>query len=196
MSTALTAIQDAFADWVLTYNEIVTDPTTVIALRAIPEDQRTDAQNALWISLNNTAIWLAENGVRPTTPHISMHMELVTKQGLTPYRDQPVAVDPLDPSKGVNVLVYYVEEIHLYLQSFGTGTNNNLQKVQQSLMKDSVLEFLASYGLAFHYDSGIQDIHTPLDLTYEERFSYDITFGIGQTIEDNVMNIETVEINQ
>ena len=180
------------ADWILVNSGLVTDPVTAASILAIPEMDRTPTQQVLWLAIQNTVVDLAENGPRPNTPYISMHMEVVKRHGLTPYRSNPTAVDPFDPSKGVNTVVYYIESIHLFLQGYGSGTNNNLQNLQQSLMKDGVLETLRAVGLSFWYDSGITDIHIPIDMAYENRWAYDLVFSVGQEVTDTTMDIASV----
>ena len=182
------------ADWALINSEVVTTAAAAAAVFAISEIHRTPAEQTLWLAIQNSVINLAENGPRPNSPYLSIHMELVKRTGLLPARGTPVLVDPLHPEKGVNVPVTYLEEVHLYMQGYGADMNNKLQLLQQSLMRDHVIEDLRNVGIIFQSDSGIQDIHIPIDISYEDRWAYDVVFHVSQTIQDNVMHIESVPI--
>jgi hypothetical protein len=165
---------------------ILTDYPTLLA---IPTASRTSAQQTLWKQLNSFVIDFAQNGPRPVPPYISTHMQLVQRQGSTPY---VLPANALDLSGNLESRILYVDKISLYLQSYGKGSSVYLQNLEQSLLTDSVQSWFANNSLTFLFDTGIQDIHTLVDLTYEERFSYDLTFLIGQEITDIGVDIQTV----
>jgi hypothetical protein len=191
-----TELNDNLTDFILTFCGIIDTPANVMAARALSKilpDTRTDAQKLLWNQINQVVINVAENGPRPVPPYISTHLQLVQRKGFVPYRSQAALIDPTHPGLGINQLIYYIEEAHLYLQAYGFGSNNYLQNIQQALVKQAGTDFLDSYSIAFLYDSAIRDIHILIDATYEERFSYDLCFSIGQEIIDNMGIIETVD---
>ena len=99
------------------------------------------------------------------------------------------------PYSKADTTIYYIEKVVLYLQAYGEGSNNYLQKLQQSLFLADTIAFLDSVGIAYIKDeSPITDIHLLIDETFEERFSYDLQFSIGQTLTDISYEIDNVSL--
>jgi hypothetical protein len=115
----------------------------------------------------------------------------VASINITGGSSRPTAVVSA-PYSFVDTTVYYIEKVHLYLQSYGDGSDNYMQNLQQSLLKEHVIDYLKAYGISYLSDTGILDIHTLIDETYEERFSFDLLFSVGQVMVDTTYDITTV----
>ncbi len=103
----------------------------------------------------------------------------------------PPTVTITAPYSQADAAIYYIEKAVLYLQAYGTDSNLYFQNLQNALQLDYTQLWLDSIGIAYILDTGILDIHKLIDLTYEERYSYDLTFSVGQQITDVSYDINT-----
>jgi len=141
-----------------------------------------------WIYNNTslTIIWDNENGPRPNKAYISLRITTISKVGQSNY--QP-------PDNNGDRLIVYNEDFTLSIFSYGKSTDDNLQILKDSLQKELVIQYMRDNGIAIRNENDITDISTLIDSTREERFLYEVFFGMGHCIKENVGVIEDTEFS-
>lgn len=139
-----------------------------------------------WIYDNTSliAIWDNENAPRPNIPYISLRILSISKIGQSYYDS---------PDHNGDRIIKYDEDFTLSIRSYGQGTDDNLQLLKDSLQKESVIQYLQRNGLSIRNENNITDISILIDETREERFLYEVFFGIAHCIEENIGVIEDFE---
>lgn len=142
-----------------------------------------------WISENIELdiIWKNQNGMRPNPPYITLNILSYTKLG----EKNTLSVDD-DGNREVK----YDEDISLEIESFGMDSQNELQKIKDSIQNESILSSLADQGIVIRNDFAIKDVSSLLDETIEKRYIYELTLGFVHSIIENVGIIETINFSE
>jgi hypothetical protein len=122
-------------------------------------------------------------GVRPNSPYVTYHIMTNTKLGGTAYQSGITNIDEATPNGVQNVR--WDEDIVVSFQSYGLGSENFLKILRSSLEKTSVLDYFDRQDIVIRSSEAIQDISEILDDTAEPRWSWDVTFGIGEYVQDS-----------
>ncbi len=149
----------------------------------------SDVEKAVynWVSDNVSVpvIFFDENGVRPNLPYVTINITSYNMIGQR-YLESP------DNNGDRNIK--YTEDFTVAINSFGRGSQDELQKLKDSLQKEIVLQSLKDACIAVRNESTITDISVLVDSTIEKRFFYEIFLSFGKSIEENVGYIEDYEL--
>lgn len=132
-----------------------------------------------------TIIWNDQNGPRPTPPFIALQILAMPKIG---QADSTMADDTGQITRS------WGEDVPMSIQGFGGATYEHLATLRSSLDRQAPLQALSANGIAVKDGDGpISDISETVDTDRERRWLFEPTFGIQQTLVDDVGYIETFE---
>ena len=140
-----------------------------------------------WAAANAgiTVIFADQNAPRPNDPYITIKDLAIVGLG---HRNT-LAPDNITEER----IVKYEDEITVSLQSYGNDTVNNLQLLKESLHKESVMLALEEMHIVVRREENIRNVSSQVDNVIEKHWSYEITFGIANTIAEETGIIETAE---
>jgi len=137
---------------------------------------------------NTPVIFLYQNAPRPETAYVTLYLSSLVQIG-NDYVPRP------DNQAGI-VEQIGDREFTLQIATYGGDCITRLENLRSSLQKDSVLATLQENGIIFVEQFPIQDVTELVASRFENRAQMDILFRMGQTYDDTLGSIETVEIQE
>lgn len=143
-----------------------------------------------WAEANTTAlvIFADQNAPRPDELYVTLKITGISNIGHREY-DEP---DNITEERTVK----YEDEITVSIQAYGSGALGVIQDLKESLKKESVIISLDDDNIAKRRDEPMTNLSTLIDNVIEERWGFDVTFGLANTITENVGIIETIEYTE
>lgn len=140
-----------------------------------------------WAAANSgiLVIFADQDAPRPNEPYITIKDLSTVMLGHRNY----LAPDNITEER----IVKYEDEITVSFQSYGNDTVNNLQLLKESLQIESVMYSLIDMNIAVRREEPIRNVSSLVDSVIEKHWSYEVTFGIANTINEETGIIETVE---
>lgn len=140
---------------------------------------------------NYPAIFLYQNGPRPTVDYVTINMTSLVQIG------EDYTPDPTDDTGIVGMVGD--REMTIQLASYG-GKNVDpftvMENLRSSLQKQTVLDSLRVNGIIYANHFPINDISVLIDTLYERRAQMDVLFRIGQYYGDNLGDIDTINMTE
>lgn len=140
-----------------------------------------------WVD-NNTdllTIFADQKAPRPDSKYITIKIFAINMIGHRQFSD---------PNDNGEWTINYNEDFSVSIQSYGEGTQDDLQLLKDSLQLQSNIDDFESIGIAVRNESDITDISTLIDNTIEKRFLFEVRMGFTRTLEEFVGVIEDVDI--
>jgi len=141
----------------------------------------------IWVSANTSAlvIFADQNAPRPDELYVTLKITGISNIGHREY----TAPDYVTGDREIK----YEDEITVSIQAYGPDALATIQEIKESLKKESVLISLESNKIAKRRDEPMTNLSAPIDSIIEERWGFDVTFGLANTITENVGVIESIE---
>ncbi len=151
----------------------------------------TDALRG-WVATQTglTAIWLHPNAPRPDTPFASVQITNVVRIGepyRTPVDDQGIATATVDREVTASVTIYESDASPDPRVAF-----ERADALRDSLDLESVLFGLAADGWVFRGVELLTDTPSAGQTDWEPRATFDVRFGIGRELADDLGLVERV----
>lgn len=140
------------------------------------------------LPVNFPVILYYENAPRPTYNYVTIDITTFTQIG-EDYTPQPT--DDVGDVEMVGNREFTVQ-----LQAYGGDSMGILETLRCSLQKLTVLDTLRNNGIIFVMHFPIQDITELVNSKFESRATMDVLFRMGQTYQDTLGSIDTVEIEE
>lgn len=154
------------------------------------ETVKTDLYN--WakaqLPVNYPVTMYYENAPRPAYDYVTINITNYAQIG------QDYTPRPTDDDGDVEQVGD--REFTVQLQAYGGNVFDILETLRYSLQKQTVLDTLRADGIVFVQQFPIQDITELVNTQFEKRATMDIVFRMGQTYDDVLGSIDTVEIEE
>lgn len=129
-------------------------------------------------------IFANQNGPRPNEKFIELRLTSISKLGHKDYTAP-------DDTTGIRI-ARIIEDFVLALTSYGSETDDELQKIKEAFNTTEYINELSATGIAVRNDSDIRDISVEIDNEIEERYIYEINMGFSYDFEELAGIIEQV----
>lgn len=145
-----------------------------------------------WVADNTglTAIWLHPNAPRPDTPFASIQVTNIARIGeayRTPVDDQGIATATVNRDMTVSIVVYESDA-----NPDPRAALDRADSLRDTLDLESVRETLAAAGWTFRAVELLTDTPSAGQTDWEPRATFDVRFGIGRELADDLGLVDTV----
>jgi len=138
-----------------------------------------------------TCIWEKPDKPRPKLPYIALHV--LTPKIKSGQDDVIQKTNDTYTVSGQRSMVVSVTS-H-YADQEDEEAINVISNLEASLENPIALEVLRAGGLAYWSNTQVQDISTALETGFENRITFDVTFGLVSSIDEDVGRIESTQVD-